>query len=123
MKKLMVVLAVLAVVGCQAHTANSPPVANYASVHPQTDHDYLVSAVSAVQSQLYDADLYKGRECNVKLHQVNGKLPDSVSSDGGDSQLCEIAISATKQAISNGSFPYKPASSKFPDNIALKIAP
>lgn len=123
MKKLLCVLAVMILAGCQALKASKPPVATYASTHPATEQEYLVSAVTAIQVRFYDADLYRGRECNLRLHQVNGNLPDSVTAEGGDPKLCEAAIVATKQAIEQGAFPYRPSGSKLPESTPFKIAP
>lgn len=123
MKKLLCVLALLALVGCQSHSGGRPTGSIKSSVRPSTDQEYVANAIYAIQSQFYDADNFKGRECNLRLHQAFNEMPDSVMADGGDPKLCEAAITATKQAIDYGSFPYKPASSKLPDSIPFKIAP
>lgn len=125
MKKLIGVLFVMALAGCQAHRVGGPPVAAYASTHPATSQAYVYSAISAIQSRFYDVDTYKGRECNLRLHQLNGKMPDAVNSEGGDPQLCEAAIAATKQAIDMGLYPYKPSdkNQNLPDEIPLKVRP
>ncbi|MCW0343421.1 hypothetical protein NB703_001514 [Pantoea ananatis] len=119
----LVILLVLA--GCQAHSVSGPPAPTYASTHPATTQSYLHSATSAIQSRFYDVDTYKGRECNLRLHQLNGQMPDSVKSEGGDEQLCEAAVAATKQAINMGLYPYKPTDKKqiMPDDISFKFRP
>jgi len=125
LNKFLSLVILLVLTGCQAHSVSSPPAATYASTHPATTQAYLHSATSAIQSRFYDVDTYKGRECNLRLHQLDGQMPDSVISEGGDPQLCEAAVSATKQAIGMGLYPFKPTDKKqsLPDDIPFKIRP
>lgn len=59
---------------------------------------YLGQITAAIQSRFYDADLYKGRTCDlrIKLAPEGGLI--SVVAEGGDSALCQAAIAAAKQA-------------------------
>lgn len=125
MKKLIGVLFVMALSGCQAHSVSGPPAATHASTHPANDADYHRSAAMAVQSEFYDADSYKGRTCNLQLHQVSGQMPDSINTVGGDPALCAAAIEAVKKAIEHGRYPVKPSSpdSKLTESIPLVISP
>ncbi|ERM13492.1 hypothetical protein L585_13510 [Pantoea ananatis BRT175] len=125
MKKLFGVLFVMALAGCQAHSVSGPHAATHASTHPASDADYYRSAAMAVQSEFYDADSFKGRTCNLQLHQVSGQMPDSINTVGGDPALCVAAIEAVKQAIDHGRYPVKPSSpeSKLTESIPLVISP
>lgn len=125
MKKLIGVLFVMALAGCQSHSVNRPPVATYASIHPATAHGYVSSAAMAVQSRLYDADMYRGKTCDLVIHQKDGQLPDSVTSQSGDETLCKAAVAATKQAISDGVYPYKPsdANQHLEDDLPMRFSP
>jgi len=59
---------------------------------------YLGQITAAIQSRFYDADLYKGRTCDlrIKLAPEGGLI--SVVAEGDDSALCQAAIAAAKQA-------------------------
>lgn len=125
-KRILIVSSlVIALAGCQSPSVSKPPAASYASTHPDTAQAYAISATRAIQSRFYDVDTYKGRECHLRLHQLDGKMPDSVKSEGGDQQLCEAAVAATKQAIDMGLYPYKPTDKKqiMPDDIPFKFRP
>ncbi|WP_210492828.1 cell envelope integrity TolA C-terminal domain-containing protein [Pantoea ananatis] len=119
----LVILLVLA--GCQAHSVIGRPVVTQASTHPANDADYHRSAAIAVQSEFYDADSFKGRTCNLQLHQVSGQMPDAINTVGGDPALCAAAIEAIKKAIEHGRYPVKPSSpdSKLTESIPLVISP
>jgi len=54
--------------------------------------------VGAIQSRFYDADLYKGKECNLRIKLAPDGLLIDVKSEGGDPALCQAAIAAAKQA-------------------------
>jgi len=125
-KKLLIISSlVVALAGCQAHSVSGSPAASQTSIHPANDADYHRSAAMAVQSEFYDADSYKGRTCNLQLHQVSGQMPDSINTVGGDPALCTAAIEAIKKAIEHGRYPVKPSSpdSKLTESIPMVISP
>ncbi|MEN4602742.1 cell envelope integrity protein TolA [Pantoea agglomerans] len=59
---------------------------------------YVNQVVTAFQRSFYDADLYKGKRCNLRVSlNINGEL-QSVKSEGGDPALCTASITAIKAA-------------------------
>lgn len=125
LNKFLSLVILLALAGCQAHSISGPHAATYSSTHPATAQAYVYSAASAIKSRFYDVNSYKGRECDLRLHQLNGQMPDSVKSEGGDPQLCEAAVAATKQAIDMGLYPHKPSdkNQSLPDDIPIRFRP
>uniref|UniRef100_UPI000535278D cell envelope integrity protein TolA n=1 Tax=Pantoea septica TaxID=472695 RepID=UPI000535278D len=61
-------------------------------------NSYLGQVVGAIQSRFYDADTYKGKECNLRIKLAPDGLLIDVKSEGGDPALCQAAIAAAKQA-------------------------
>ncbi|HAT24029.1 MAG TPA: cell envelope integrity protein TolA, partial [Pantoea septica] len=61
-------------------------------------NSYLGQVVGAIQSRFYDADTYKGKECNLRIKLAPHGLLIDVKSEGGDPALCQAAIAAAKQA-------------------------
>lgn len=59
---------------------------------------YLRQITYSIQSRFYNADLYKGRICELRIKlSPEGELI-SIVEEGGDSGLCQAAIIAAKQA-------------------------
>lgn len=53
---------------------------------------------AAIQSRFYDPDSYAGKTCDVHIKLMqNGTLVSAVAA-GGDSALCQAAITAAKTA-------------------------
>ncbi|EIR67982.1 protein TolA [Yersinia pestis PY-25] len=59
---------------------------------------YLGQITGAIQSKFYDADLYKGRTCDLRIKLAPDGLLIDVKAEGGDPALCQAAIAAAKQA-------------------------
>ncbi|EOI6419380.1 cell envelope integrity protein TolA, partial [Yersinia enterocolitica] len=59
---------------------------------------YLGQVTAAIQSKFYDADLYKGRTCNLRIKLAPDGLLIDVTQEGGDPALCQAAIAAAKLA-------------------------
>lgn len=59
---------------------------------------YLNQITSAIQSKFYDADLYKGKTCNLRIKLAPDGVLISVTEEGGDPALCQAALAAAKQA-------------------------
>ncbi|WP_037386502.1 cell envelope integrity protein TolA, partial [Serratia sp. DD3] len=59
---------------------------------------YLGQITAAIQSKFYDADLYKGRTCDLRIKLAPDGLLIDIKSEGGDPALCQAAIAAAKQA-------------------------
>ncbi|WP_115765502.1 cell envelope integrity protein TolA, partial [Pantoea agglomerans] len=61
-------------------------------------NSYMGQVVSAIQSRFYDADLYRGKTCDLRIKLAPDGLLIDVKSEGGDPALCQAAIAAAKQA-------------------------
>lgn len=72
MKKITSILMAIILVGCQAHQIHKSPVADKASLHPATTKEYMRIAVSAIQFRFYDIGLYRGKVCQLIIHQKDG---------------------------------------------------
>ncbi|THD29352.1 cell envelope integrity protein TolA, partial [Pantoea sp. R102] len=59
---------------------------------------YLGQITSAIQSRFYDADLYRGKSCDLRIKLAPDGLLIDVKAEGGDPALCQAAITAAKQA-------------------------
>lgn len=59
---------------------------------------YLGQITAAIQSKFYDADLYKGRTCDLRIKLAPDGLLIDVKAEGGDPALCQAALAAAKQA-------------------------
>lgn len=59
---------------------------------------YLNQIIHAIQSKFYDASLYKGKTCHLRIKLApDGKLI-SIREEIGDTDLCQAAVAAAKQA-------------------------
>ncbi|MFC6362171.1 cell envelope integrity protein TolA, partial [Tatumella punctata] len=59
---------------------------------------YIGQVQGAIQSKFYDSDNYTGQTCNVRIKLMpDGTLISAVSA-GGDTALCQAAITAAKLA-------------------------
>ncbi|HCL5342094.1 TPA: cell envelope integrity protein TolA, partial [Salmonella enterica] len=52
----------------------------------------------AIQSRLYDASLYQGRQCVLHISLAPDGSLKSITSEGGDPALCQAALMAAKTA-------------------------
>ncbi len=52
----------------------------------------------AIQSRLYDASLYQGKQCVLHISLAPDGSLKSITSEGGDPALCQAALMATKTA-------------------------
>lgn len=59
---------------------------------------YLGQITAAIQSRFYDANLYRGRKCDLRIQLSPEGILMSVTAEGGDPALCQAAIAAAKQA-------------------------
>lgn len=59
---------------------------------------YLGQVTAAIQSKFYDANLYKGRTCNLRIKLAPDGLLIDIKAEGGDPALCQAAIAAAKLA-------------------------
>lgn len=114
MNRIICVLVMLLLAGCQGHAGRTgveqtKPVVTQQFLHPNTLQEYAVNVRQAVQYQLLDADSYAGKACTIKVKQFPGKSPESINSEGGDPSLCVAALKAIRSAIDTDSFPYKPS--------------
>lgn len=83
---------------------------------------WLSRSTMAVQSRFYDVDLYRGKTCDLVIHQPDAqKQPVGVTALGGDSDLCKAAIAVTQQAIKDNAFPPRPTI--LPDDIPMRFRP
>ncbi|WP_158379625.1 cell envelope integrity protein TolA [Candidatus Williamhamiltonella defendens] len=59
---------------------------------------YLDQIIHAIQSKFYDASLYNGKRCHLRIKLApDGKLI-SIREESGDTDLCQSAVAAAKQA-------------------------
>ncbi|MDM2807623.1 cell envelope integrity protein TolA [Citrobacter sp. Cpo107] len=64
----------------------------------QSIYNYASTVRRSIQDKFYDADIYRGKSCVLKVSlEKDGTLTD-VHSEEGDPALCEAAIAATKYA-------------------------
>ncbi|WP_338458652.1 cell envelope integrity TolA C-terminal domain-containing protein [Pantoea sp. Nvir] len=82
---------------------------------------WLCQTVTAIQYRFFDADSYHGKTCDLVITQPVGNQPTSVTAHGGNPDLCEAAIEATKQAIDANTFLMRPANLN--DQIPVRFAP
>ncbi|MEA9445030.1 cell envelope integrity protein TolA [Candidatus Fukatsuia symbiotica] len=59
---------------------------------------YLGQITAAIQSRFYDANLYRGRKCDLRIQLSPEGILMGVTAEGGDPALCQAAIAAAKQA-------------------------
>ncbi|EEE5994451.1 cell envelope integrity protein TolA, partial [Salmonella enterica subsp. enterica serovar Enteritidis] len=52
----------------------------------------------AIQSRLYDASLYQGKQCVLHISLAPDGSLKSITSEGGDPALCQAALMAAKTA-------------------------
>jgi len=132
MKKLIGVLFVMALSGCnttQSHRsqmnseplpATAPASERVAQIKQRCESQnhfegdkrevnlWLCESVSAIQSQFYDVDAYKGRYCDIMIKQPEGQMPVDIKAQGGNPGLCTAAINVIKETIKAGIFPTRP---------------
>lgn len=82
---------------------------------------WLCQVVSAIQYRFFDADAYHGKTCDLIITQPLGQPPTNVTAQGGDAELCAVAIDAVKQAIDANTFPMRPAYLK--EKMPVRFAP
>jgi outer membrane biogenesis lipoprotein LolB len=137
MKKSLYLIAALLLVGCQSNNGRHPnrPFKFPTALEIQSQCEsqipaqaasrdtnlWLCQVVTAIQYRFFDADKYQGKTCDLVIMQPLGKLPVSITSKGGDPDLCVAAIEATKQAIESNTFSMRPAYLK--DEIPMRFAP
>ncbi|MCG6395883.1 cell envelope integrity protein TolA, partial [Vibrio alginolyticus] len=59
---------------------------------------YKAQVQLAIQAKFYNADMYRGKECLLKINITNKGTLISAESAGGDDGLCQAALAAAKQA-------------------------
>jgi len=59
---------------------------------------YLGQITAAIQSKFYDANLYHGHKCNLRIQLSPEAMLIDITTEEGDSALCQAAMSAAKQA-------------------------
>jgi len=82
---------------------------------------WLCQFTSAIQYRFFDADLYRGKSCDLLVTQPLGQKPTGVVATGGDPKLCVAAIDAIKQAIDADTIPMRPAN--MPDTLPVRFKP
>lgn len=84
-----------------ASTQNTPKIQTTERGKKGSDTEiksYLNQIIHAIQSKFYDASLYKGKTCHLRIKLApDGKLI-SVREESGDTDLCQAAVAAAKQA-------------------------
>lgn len=107
MKKLVCLLAVLILVGCQSHKQQS-----LTSKQQQTlpnINRWASDFKEAVEQRLTSASDYDGKICTIRVHQPKGtRKISSVSGVEGDPGLCNAAIKAIQAASDDGVLPLTP---------------
>lgn len=137
MKKTLSLIAVMLLVGCQSHSKQIArqsfrfPTASEirsqcesqtsSQVANKDTHLWLCQVVSAIQYRFFDADAYHGKTCDLIITQPLGQPPTNVTAQGGDADLCAVAIDAVKQAIDANTFPMRPAYLK--EQMPVRFAP
>lgn len=137
MKKTLTFICLILLAGCQAHTKQTlgkplsfPTALEIKSqcesetpqqVESRELHVWMCQSVTAIQNRFFDADKYQGKTCDIVITQPLGKQPTNVSTNGGDPDLCKVALEATEQAIDSGTFPLRPASLK--EKMIVHFAP
>lgn len=82
-----------------------------------TTQEWFSDAVMRVQSKFYDADLYRGRNCDLVMNLDDDGNVLSVNSKGGDPMLCHAAIAAVKKAS------FSPLPENTPHEIPMRFMP
>ncbi|NRN28267.1 cell envelope integrity protein TolA [Photorhabdus heterorhabditis] len=61
-------------------------------------NNYLGQIQIAIQNKFYDADMYRGRTCTLRIKLAPDGLLIDVKPEEGDQALCQAAVAAAKQA-------------------------
>lgn len=64
---------------------------------PEVD-GYMSQVQAALMKNFFDAQLYKGKTCTLRIKMAPDGMLISVQAEGGDPALCQVALAAAKQA-------------------------
>lgn len=99
MKKLLCVLALLALVGCQTEADKT--------LSPQ---DAYLSKYRAMDAKTFIAGKeFKGKSCTLYVRQKAGEAPNKFWTDPfGNPDVCNLAMNDIQMKLDKGRFPIKP---------------
>ncbi|PLR36542.1 hypothetical protein CYR40_06095 [Chimaeribacter arupi] len=135
--RVIAALTALTLLGCQNHTKRAFPLPSEFPTASEIKSDcesqnstaseqrevmvWYCQVHNAIQYRFFDAKTYHGKVCDLAITQPQGKPPVSIKAQGGDPELCAVAIETIKQAIKSDTFPMRPAGLK--DVILVHFAP
>ena len=107
MKKLVCLLAVLILVGCQSHNKKSLTATQQKKLN--NINSWVSDFQEAVEQRLPSASQFAGKICTIRVHQPKGTNEISnMYSEGGDAGLCDAALKALRAASDDGALPLTP---------------